>query len=415
MQRYKILIIGGGPAGMMAAIRAAQFSDRVCLLEKNSGLGKKLLISGKGRCNFTNIGDIDNFLKNFSKTGEFLRDAFKALSNTALMDFFEGNSLKLKVERGGRVFPDDDRSASVLLALKSRLQNKNIEIIYNSPVQSICRKDGGWLVMLKDNSGIIAQKIILATGGASYVATGSDGFGFKLAEALGHKIIPARSGLVPLEVKEDFVYGLSGLSLKNITVKFTQGKNKWQSEIGEMLFTHFGVSGPLILEGSSKIIDWFKNKEPVVLSIDFKPGLTDDKLQERLLRDLTNMGSKAFKNILKELLPNKLIEIFVLLSHIPADKKANQITQKERLIIGKLLKDFPLTITRFRPLDEAIITKGGVSTKEINPKTMESRFNTGLYFAGEIIDVDASTGGYNMQAAFSTGWLAGENAAQSLH
>lgn len=415
MQRYKILIIGGGPAGMMAAIRAAQFCGRICLLEKNNGLGKKLLISGKGRCNLTNIGDIDDFLRNFSQTGEFLRDAFNALSNTALMDFFEENGLKLKAERGGRVFPDNDRSAAVLQILKSGLQSKNIEIIYNSPAQSIINKDNLWQITLKDNNVIAGQKLILATGGASYTATGSDGFGFKLAKGLGHQLIPIRPGLVPLEVKEDFVYGLSGLSLKNVAVSFNQGKNKWQSEIGEMLFTHFGVSGPLILEGSSKIIDWLNNKEAITLRIDFKPGLTDEQLRERLMRDLKNMGSKAFKNILKELLPNKLIDVFILFSNIPADKKANQITQKERMLMGKLLKNFCLTITRPRPLDEAIVTKGGVSVKEINPKTMESRLNPGLYFAGEIIDVDASTGGYNMQAAFSTGWLAGENAAKSLH
>jgi predicted Rossmann fold flavoprotein len=415
MQRYKILIVGGGPAGMMAAIRAAQLGDGVCLLEKNNGLGKKLLISGKGRCNLTNVGDIDNFLNNFSKSGEFLRDAFKVLPNTALMDFFEENGLRLKTERGGRVFPDSDKSVSVLLALKSRLQGQNIEIIYNSPVQSIICKDRIWQVTLKDRRVFAARKVILATGGASYAATGSDGFGFKLAASLGHKVVPLRPGLVPLETKEDFVCNLSGLSLKNVKVNFSQGRNKWQSDIGEMLFTHFGVSGPLILEASSKIIDWFKEKEPVVLSIDFKPGLSGQQLEERLLRDFKDMGSKTFKNILKELLPAKLIDNFVMLSNIPADKKAHQVTQAERMVIGRLLKDFRLTMTCPRPLDEAIVTRGGVSIKEINPKTMESRINPGLYFCGEIIDVDASTGGYNMQAAFSTGWLAGENAAKSLN
>lgn len=415
MQRYKVLVVGGGPSGMMAAIRAAQLGDGICLLEKNNGLGKKLLISGKGRCNLTNVGDIDNFLNNFSKSGEFLRDAFKALPNTALMDFFEKDGLKLKTERGGRVFPDNDKSVSVLQVLKLKLQNENIEIIYNSPVQSIIHKDRIWQVILRDKRVFAARKIILATGGASYAATGSDGFGFKLAASLGHKVVPLRPGLVPLEAKEDFVYSLSGLSLKNVAVSFNQGRNKWQSDIGEMLFTHFGVSGPLILEGSSKIIDWFQEKEPVVLSIDFKPGLSGQQLEERLLRDFQSMGSKNFKNILKELLPAKLIEIFIALSNIPADKKAHQITQTERMVMGRLLKDLRLTITKPRPLDEAIVTRGGVSTKQINPKTMESRINPGLYFCGEIIDVDAATGGYNMQAAFSTGWLAGENAAQSLN
>ncbi|MDP3142750.1 MAG: NAD(P)/FAD-dependent oxidoreductase [Candidatus Omnitrophota bacterium] len=415
MQRYRILIVGGGPAGMMAAIRAAQLGDGICLLEKNNCLGKKLLISGKGRCNLTNVGDIDNFLNNFSKSGEFLRDAFKALPNTALMDFFEENGLRLKTERGGRVFPDNDKSASVLQVLKSRLQNKNVEIIYSSPVQSIICKDKIWQVILRDGRVFVARKVILATGGASYAATGSDGFGFKLAASLGHKVVPLRPGLVPLEVKEDFMYSLSGLSLKNVAVSFNHRRNKWQSDIGEMLFTHFGVSGPLILEASSKIIDWFKDKEPVALSIDFKPGLSGQQLEERLLRDFKDMGSKTFKNILKELLPTKLIDNFVMLSNIPADKKAHQVTQAERMVIGRLLKDFRLTIIQSRPLDEAIVTRGGVSTKEINPKTMESRINPGLYFCGEIIDVDAATGGYNMQAAFSTGWLAGENAAKSLN
>jgi len=400
---------------MMAAIRAAQFCDKVCLLEKNNILGKKLLISGKGRCNLTNIGSLDDFLKAFGKTGEFLRDAFKALSNTALIDFFERQGLRLKGERGGRVFPADDKSSSVLRILKSALPKGKVEIIYNAAAQEIVRKGHFWQVKTKEGNFLKAEKIIMATGGASYPDTGSDGYGFKLAERLRHAIVAVRPGLVPLETKEGFVRGLSGLSLKNVRVTLIRDKDKIKSDIGEMLFTHFGVSGPLILEMSSKIIDWFKEKKPIILSIDFKPGLTPQEIKARLLRDLKNMGSKVYKNILKELLPAKLIEVFINLSGIPADKKANQITQPERMTIEMLLKDFRLTITRPRPLAEAIITRGGVSTKGINPKTMESRINPGLYFCGEIIDVDAITGGYNMQAAFSTGWLAGENAAKNLN
>lgn len=400
---------------MMAAIRGAQLCDRVCLLEKNNSLGRKLLISGKGRCNLTNAGSLEDFLKAFSKTGEFLRDAFKALSNNALMDFFERQGLRLKTERGGRVFPLDDKSSSVLQILKSNLQKNKVEIVYNASVQSINRNGGLWQVRTKENKVLNSEKVILATGGASYPATGSDGFGFKLAERLGHSIVNVRPGLVPLETKEDLVKGLAGLSLKNVRVNLIQGNKKMQSDIGEMLFTHFGVSGPLILEMSSKIIDWFVKKESIILSIDFKPGLTYEQLNERLLRDFKNMGSKVYKSILKELLPQKLIKVFTAISGITVGKKAHQISQRERIIIFKLLKDFRLEITKPRPLEEAIITKGGVSTQEINPKTMESRLKKNLYFCGEIIDVDATTGGYNMQAAFSTGWLAGENAAQDLN
>jgi predicted Rossmann fold flavoprotein len=415
MQDYKILIIGAGPAGMMAGIRAAHFCGRVCLLEQNNLPGKKLLISGKGRCNLTNAGGWDDFHQAFGKNGEFLRDAFKALSNAALIAFFEKQGLGLKTERGGRVFPEDDKASSVHKVLKTNLQQKKVEIIYNTRVESITRHDDCWSIETADHRSFSAQKIILATGGASYASTGSDGYGFQLAEKLGHKIVPVRPGLVPLETKENWVKSLAGLSLEKVRISLIQGRNKWQSDIGEMLFTHFGVSGPLILEASSRIIDWFKEKEKIILSIDFKPGLTPQQLEERLLRDLKNLGSRDYKNILKELLPQKLISVFITLSGIPADKKANQITQQERTAIAKLLKDFRLIITRPRPLEEAIVTKGGVSIKEINPRTMESRLAPGLYFCGEIIDVDAATGGYNMQAAFSTGWLAGENAAQTLH
>ncbi len=399
---------------MMAAIRAGQLKKQVLLIEKNNRLGQKLLISGKGRCNITNIQELDGFISNFSHTGEFLRSAFAKFFNNELMKFLETKGLRLKTERGGRVFPKDDRSDSVLKVLKSYLDENRTMIVYNSPVTDIkVGKNGEFSVELKDKGVFKAAKLILATGGLSYPLTGSTGDGFAFARGLGHRIVDLRPGLVPFETKEHWVRDLQGLSLKNVRIEFSSGKKSIVSAIGEMLFTHFGVSGPLILELSSKVVDWLnETKNPVKLSIDMKPGLSQEQLDRRLIRDFESQGSKIYKNLLAELLPAKLIDVFVKVSGIPPNKKANQLTQEDRRRILRLLKDFSLTITRPRPIEEAIVTRGGVSTKEIDPRTMQSRLVKGLYFCGEIIDVDAVSGGYNLQAAFSTGFLAGESAGK---
>lgn len=413
MHTYDLLIVGAGPAGMMAAGRAAEFCDNIVILEKNSAAGKKLSISGKGRGNLTNAGGLEDLLKAFGKNGNFLRDAFKVLSNTALMDFFSSQGVALKTERGGRVFPENDKAGSLLRVLLQELENRRVKIFYNCPVKTVEPDKILWRITTDDSREFCAKKVVMATGGASYPATGSDGYGLKITRQLGHTIIALRPGLVPLVAKEDFIADLMGLSLKNVRINFRQEKRYWESEIGEMLFTHFGVSGPLVLEASSSIVDWFAAGKTIFLSIDFKPGLTTEQLGQRLLREIKSSGGKSYKNLLKELLPQKLIKVFIRLTAIPEDKKAHQINAKERAAIGNLLKDFRLTITGTRPLKEAIVTKGGVSLKEVNPRTMESRVHKGLYFCGEMIDVDAITGGYNLQAAFSTGWLAGENAARN--
>jgi predicted Rossmann fold flavoprotein len=370
------------------------------------------LISGKGRCNLTNFGELDDFLENFSKTGEFLRSAFAKFFNTDLIGFFEAKGLKLKTERGGRVFPQTDDANSVLKVLKNYLEENKVKIIYNKKVVNVW-KDAQFGVELSDGTLFFAKKLIIATGGKSYLLTGSTGDGFKFARNLGHTIIDLRPGLVALETKEDWVKDLQGLSLKNVRIKFSQEKKKVESEIGEMIFTHFGVSGPLVLELSGLVVGWLSGQ--VRMSIDLKPGLTYEQLDARLIRDFRNQGAKNYKNVLADLLPKKLIDCFIMLSGVLDNRKANQITNVERKKILALMKNFELTITKSRPIEEAIITRGGISTKEIDPRTMQSRIIPGLYFCGEIIDVDASTGGYNLQAAFSSGYLAGEAAARSLN
>ncbi|MBL7198051.1 MAG: NAD(P)/FAD-dependent oxidoreductase [Candidatus Omnitrophica bacterium] len=463
MKNFNVVIIGAGASGLMAAVRASEFTDKVLLIEKNDSLGRKLLLSGKGRCNLTNIAQLDEFLTHFGKQGNFLRSAFAKFFNTELIQFFEQRGLKLKTERGGRVFPVSDSSESVLDILRKDIIKQGIEVYYEAKVlevklvntekpflnanirrlhadsRGLARRNNLRVsvfdsresalkntfsmvtklnrnkeIILSNGEKIIAKKVILATGGFSYPLTGSTGDGYRIAKNLGHKIIPLGPGLVPLEVREAWIRDLAGLSLKNVRISIISGKKRLLPDIGEMLFTHFGVSGPLVLTLSSRIVDLLSENKSVRLSIDLKPGLTDGQLDSRLLRDITNKGSVFYKNLLKDLLPRKLIKVFVDLSGINPNKPANQITQQERLSTRQLLKDFRLTISRARPIKEAIITRGGVSTREINPKTMESNIANGLYFCGEIIDVDADTGGYNLQAAFSTGYLAGESAGKSL-
>lgn len=422
MSLKKIVVVGAGPAGMISAIVAGQQKQAVTLIEKNSSCGKKLLLSGKGRCNLTNACDLDAFIKRFSAGGAFLRDAFKKFFYPELMRFFEERGLKLKVERQLRVFPATDRAVSVLNVLKHALQQNNVNIMYNSALKDILVENKQVKgVLLTHGKRIAADRVILATGGLSYSSTGSTGEGIELARKLGHRVVAFRAGLVPLEVKQTCPKLLKGLTLKNIRLKFTplrragaglsDSKSRIVSEIGELLFTDFGISGPLVLSLSAKVVDWLEDGRNVFAEIDLKPALSEEELDKRLLREFGANPRKSLKNVLKGLLPTSLINVFLDILKIAPDKKTNQITQQMRQRIIRLFKAWRLDISGSRPMEEGMVTRGGISLKDINPRTMESRLIKGLYFAGEMIDVDADTGGFNLQAAFSTGYLAGESAA----
>ncbi len=407
-------MVGAGPAGMMAGIRAGELRQDVTLIEKNPILGKKLLLSGKGRCNLTNACDLDSFIKRFSGNGQFLRDAFNKFSNLDLMRFFEERGLKLKTERQLRVFPETDRSDSVVEVLKKELNKNKVKIIYRAVMKDVFTRDKTIKgLLLGDGKMIPADRLILATGGISFSFTGSTGEGLDIVAKSGHRMVRLRPGLVPLEVKQHYPKLLEGLALKNIRLRFSDSKRQINSEIGELLFTRSGISGPLVLSLSGKIVDWLQESNAVYVEIDLKPALSTEQLHARLLREFKLNPRKAVKNTLKTLLPKRLIDVFIDIVKIPADTKVSQITKEKRESLISLLKAMRLDITRARPIDEAMITRGGISLKEINPRTMESRLIKGLYFAGEIIDVDADTGGFNLQAAFSTGYLAGESAALS--
>ena len=398
----------------MAAIRAKEISPDVILLEKKPTLGNKLLLSGKGRCNLTNACALDEFLARFSRNGEFLRDSFKKFFNQELMDFFQSRGLKLKTERQLRVFPVTDRSISILEVLTEELSKLQVEVFSKTEVLDIILEGGAVKgVKLKDGSVLLCTQLILATGGASYSFTGSDGSGIKMAEKLKHKIIPLRPGLVPLEVKQDYPGKLEGLTLKNVRIGFICAKRQVVSEIGELLFTASGISGPMVLSLSGTVVDWLREKMPVYAELDLKPALSIEQLDNRLLREFKLNSKKTIRNTLKTLLPLRLIDVFISLAHIDSGKICSQITQEERATFVSLLKGMRLDIKSARPLEEAIVTRGGVCLKEINPRTMESRLIKGLYFCGEMVDLDADTGGFNLQAAFSTGYLAGESAALS--
>lgn len=414
----KVIIIGGGPAGMMAAITAAEDGNKVILLEKMEGLGRKLLITGKGRCNITSSLPIDEFIQNTPGNGQFLYSCFKNYTNQDIMQFLKLQGLEVKEERGNRIFPITDKSLDVLECFKRRLKELNVEIIYNTKVTEIIqRKEQEKLqVKTEENKLFEADKVVLATGGKSYPLTGSTGDGYKIAEKLGHTVTKIRPSLVPLECYDKkLCKDLQGLSLRNVNIELKNIENNKTiyEDFGEMLFTHFGVSGPTILSGSAHLVRYknieelLKNKK-IILKIDFKPALLEEKLDERILRDFSEFKNKQFKNSLEKLLPQKLIPVIIEKSNINPDKKVNEITKQERKNIVKLLKNFEITISDFRPIDEAIITSGGINIKEINPKTMESKLVPGLYFAGEIIDVDSYTGGFNLQIAYSTGYTAGK-------
>lgn len=417
----RVIVIGGGAAGMMAAAAAADKGRQVTLLERNEKLGKKVFITGKGRCNLTNASDIEEIFEHVVTNRKFLYSALYGFDNRACMDFFEENGLRLKVERGNRVFPASDHSSDVIRTLEKKLKGLSVEIRLHTRVESLVTEslltksgcDKRRIKGVRDERGKYydADAVILATGGISYPSTGSTGDGHRMAEETGHKVTELYPALVPLKAREGFCRELMGLSLKNVTATFKEGKKVLYSEFGEMLFTHFGVSGPIILSGAS-VINQRLAKNEIQLFIDLKPALTEEQLQNRLTRDFEENRQKQFKNACGGLFPARLVPVMIALSGIDPDKKACEISKEEKRNFARCIKALPLTITGTGGYEEAIVTKGGVSVKDINPSTMESKQVSGLYFAGELIDVDAFTGGYNLQIAWSTGRLAGESAAE---
>ena len=410
-----VIVIGGGPAGMMAAITAAEYGNNVTIIEKNSDFGKKLLITGKGRCNITSSLYMSEFIKNTPGNGQFLYSAFQNYTNTDIIDFLKNQGLEVKEERGNRIFPVTDKSIDVLNCFKSKINELKIKKLFNTRVQKILVQNGEVLGVRTEKEIIQTDKIILATGGKSYPLTGSTGDGYLIAKNIGHKVTEIRPSLVPLVIYEkNECKEMQGLSLRNVGIKIIdESKNKLiYEDFGEMIFTHFGISGPTILSGSAhlvryKEIDNLMKEQKIKLQIDLKPALTEEQLDERILRDFKEFKNKQFKHALDKLLPQKMIPIVIEKTKINEEKRVNEITKEERRNLVKVLKKFELTIKDFRPVEEAIITSGGINIKEINPKTMESKLVKGLYLAGEIIDVDSYTGGFNLQIAYSTGYTAG--------
>lgn len=421
----KVVVIGGGPAGMMAAITSAKQGNDVILLEKMKSCGRKLLITGKGRCNITSSLPMDKFIENIPENGKFLYSVFKNFTNQDIITLLKENNVNVKEERGNRIFPLSDRSLDVLQAFENEMKKNNVKIYTETEVKEIKTKDNAVnkVIYLNKRSGIVeeilTEKVILATGGKSYPLTGSTGDGYKIAKELGHTITKISGSLVPLISKNEdlqLCQAMQGLSLRNISMKIVdEEKNKKiYEDFGELLFTHFGVSGPTILSSSAHILR-YKNVEELLqkgkikLQIDLKPALNEEKLNLRLLRDFDKFKNKQIINSLNELLPKKMIEPVIKKAKIKNEKRINEITKQERENLIRVIKCFEITISGFRPIEEAIITRGGINVKEINPKTMESKLIKGLYFAGEIIDVDAYTGGFNLQIAYSTGYTAGLN------
>ncbi len=413
----KVIVIGGGPAGMLAAISARKNGNEVIILEKMNMCGKKLLITGKGRCNITSSIDISEFINYIPGNGKFLYSAFNNFTNKDIISLLNKHNVKTKNERGNRVFPESDKSLDVLNALMQELKEQKIEIKTNTEVLEILQENNRVIGVKTSQETILADKVILATGGKSYPTTGSTGDGYKMAQKLGHTITTIRPSLVPLVAKEqDTCKRMQGLSLRNVSIKFKNLENGKEiyDDFGEMLFTHFGVSGPTILSGTAhllrvKNIDELLKQNKIILSIDLKPALSEEKLDNRIIQDFKKFNNKQYKNSLEELLPQKMIPIIIEKTNINPNKKVCEITKEERQKLVKVLKNFTLTIKEFRSIEEAIVTSGGINIKEINSKTMESKIVRGLFFAGEIIDVDAYTGGFNLQIAYSTGYTAGMN------
>ena len=419
----KVIVIGGGPAGMISAITSAKQGNDVILLEKMKLCGKKLLLTGKGRCNITSSLPMDKFIENIPENGKFLYSAFKNFTNDDIINLLKENNVNVKEERGNRIFPCSDKSLDVLKALENEMKRNNVKVFTESEVKEIKVEDNRVekVIYLDRNKNqlkeINAEKVVLATGGKSYPLTGSTGDGYNIAKALGHTITKIKGSLIPLTAKNkdlEICKQMQGLSLRNISMQIVNAENNKTiyEDFGELLFTHFGVSGPTILSSSAhllryKNIDELLAKEKIKLQIDLKPALSIEKLNLRLLRDFEKYKNKQIINALYDLLPKKMIEPIIEITKIPNEKRINEITKKEREKLVDTIKCFEITISGVRPIEEAIVTRGGISTKEINPKTMESKIINGLYFAGEIIDVDAYTGGFNLQIAYSTGHTAG--------
>ena len=403
----KVAVIGAGASGMMAAYAAAMNGNEVTVYEKNEKCGKKIYITGKGRCNITNDVPPQEFLQNVVTNPKFLTGAIYSFSSDDTVAFFENNGLRVKTERGNRVFPLSDKSSDVIKCLETACRNAGVKFNFNSKIDNISIISSTVSDIIVNNNRILCDKVIVCTGGVSYPSTGSTGDGLNFAKAAGHNIIPVKPALCGLNLKGNYFGALQGLSLKNVGLNIIYNGKVLRSLFGEMLFTHFGVSGPVILSASSHMQNPEKHKYK--LFIDLKPALDFDTLDKRVQRDFHENHNRDYINSLSKLLPNKLIPIIVSLSKIPPSLKVNQITKEQRTALVHLIKNFEVDIVRFRPIDEAIITSGGVSVKEINPKTMQSKLIDNLYFAGEVIDVDAYTGGFNLQIAFSTGYLCGKN------
>ena len=409
----KVIIIGGGAAGMFAALGAVDAGHHVTILEQNEKLGKKIYITGKGRCNLTNACETSEIFENIPRNAKFLYSAIYGYDNFRVIDFFEEHGMPTKTERGNRVFPVSDHSSDVIATLQRTLKNKGVTVRLYTKAEHLEIEEGK-VRGVKTSNGTTcpADAVIIATGGYSYQTTGSTGDGYRFAKESGHTIAPLSPSLVPMTVKEDYCMQMQGLSLKNVEVKIKDGKKVLFEEFGEMLFTHFGISGPLILSASSfysKNLSKRKGGDEVKLFLDLKPALTPEQLDKRLLRDFEEAKNKQFKNALDHLFPAKLIPVMIELSDISPEKKVNEISREERKAFGSLIKELPMTVTGTRSFAEAIITQGGISVKDINPSTMESKRVRHLYFAGEVLDLDAMTGGFNLQIAWSTGHLAGDS------
>ena len=407
-----VIVVGGGAAGMFAAIAAAKNGHQVTLYEKNEKLGKKIFITGKGRCNITNAADMEELFDAVVTNSKFLYSSFYGYTNQNVIDFFEDAGVPVKIERGNRVFPISDHSSDVIRALEREMKKVGVKVCLNTEVKSVEAEKGKFnKVVLKDTTTQTADACIVATGGLSYRSTGSTGDGFRFAENVGHKVTQCFPSLVPMETKEPWICELQGLSLRNVEAKILDGKKELYKDFGEMLFTHFGVSGPLIISASSyvgkKFMDKNGQKKELTLEIDLKPALTEEQLDQRVLRDFEENHNRQFKNAITKLFPTKLIPVMLELGGIDPEKKVNSIEKEERKQFVHLIKHFRMTLTGLRDYPEAIITKGGVDVKEIDPGTMESKLVKGLYFAGEVLDLDALTGGFNLQIAWSTGYAAG--------
>ena len=404
-----VVVIGGGPAGMMAASTAADNGANVILLEKQHRLGRKLLITGKGRCNITNDCDVEELIENVPTNGKFLYSAFYTFTNYDAVNMFNSLGLATKTERGKRVFPESDKALDVVKALEKQIKHKKVKIILDAKVNKIIAKDNKIEKVIYNNNEVITcDSVILATGGMSYPLTGSTGDGYKFAKSLGHTIISPKPSLIGIEVQENFVKDLEKLSLRNVAITVINSKNKKiYDDFGELEFTKYGLDGPIIKSASCRMKD--TSKENYKINLDLKPALDEEKLDKRIIKDFTKYTNKNFENSLDDLLPKKLIPIIIELSEIPRHLKVNQISKKQRLNLVHLLKNLTFTVKSYRPIEEAIVTSGGIKVSEINSSTMESKIIKNLFFAGEIIDVDAYTGGYNLQIAYSTAYLAGTN------